>query len=386
MYRTIIKVMLSLGFFALLAVGLHYFSIYKYSTTPLVINTENHQPLLFDVVPNISIDTLAQQLYQQQVIPDTKKFIQLAKLRKADKRIQSGEYSIPSGITVQDLLTKFIRGDIYLHRFTIIEGWTFKQMMQSLLNNPAVNHTLVDNSPQAVMKTLGYAKQNPEGLFYPDTYLFKKGTKDVTLLRMSYRYMQKKLNKAWQNRDPKILYQNAYQVLIAASLIEKESKLNLERPLVAGVISNRLEKKMLLQIDATVIYGLGENYTGKLTHSSLTINTPYNTYMNKGLPPTPIAMPSISSINAVLHPGKTKALYYVAKGDGGHAFSNTLQAHETAIQKYLLPRRQTPRVQLLRFHTTMSLSFPLAMKFWLALLPKNSLPFSPVCFVTNKLS
>jgi UPF0755 protein len=381
MYHTIIKVMLCLGLFILLIVGWHYFSIYKYSNTPLVIKTENHQPILFDVAPRISIENLAQHLYQQNVLQDPKKFIQLAQLRNADKHIQAGEYSIPSGITPQDLLTKFIRGDIFLHRFTIIEGWTFKQVMQSLSNNPAVNHTLADNLPQTVMKALGHTNQHPEGLFYPDTYLFKKGTKDVTLLRMSYRYMQKKLNKAWQSRDSKIPYQNAYQVLIAASLIEKESKLNPERPIVARVISNRLEKKMLLQIDAAVIYGLGENYTGKLTRASLSVNTAYNTYMNKGLPPTPIAMPSISAINAVLHPGSSKALYYVAKGDGSHVFSNTLQAHQNAIQKYLLPRK-LEQMQLQRFHTSLSLSFPLAMKFWLTLLPKNSLPFSPICYIS----
>ncbi|MGB6976172.1 MAG: endolytic transglycosylase MltG [Gammaproteobacteria bacterium] len=305
----------------------------RFMNRPMVTGT---QPLDFIIQPGTPLIALAWNLKRQQLINDPRRFIQLAKFYGATKKIKAGEYQIDPGMTPRIFLKQIIAGKMILRSITFIEGWTFQQIMQTINNNPYFTHTLNDLDKTAIMTLVGYPGVNPEGQFYPDTYLFTRGAPDRLILRKAYQNMQRKLNTAWQQRSADLPYTNSYQALIVASLIEKETALPQERPMIAGVILRRLQKKMLLQIDAAIIYGLGDAYIGSLRRGDLAIPTPYNLYLHQGLPPTPIAMPSISAIEAALHPTASDALYYVAKGDGGHIFSASLAEHQQAAQRYWL--------------------------------------------------
>ena len=219
---------------------------------------------------------------------------------------------------------------------TFIEGKTFKQMRAKLAKNDAVKTTIADMSDAEVMKLVGQGEKHAEGLFFPDTFYFDRNTADTVLLKRSYDIMQSKLAQAWQNRAPNLPYKNSFDALIMASIVEKETGKATERPEIAGVFLNRLRIGMGLQTDPTVIYGMGDNFNGNIRRKDLTTDTIYNTYTRDGLPPTPIAMPGLASIEAALNPEKTKALYFVGKGDGSHAFSNSLVEHNRAVAKYQL--------------------------------------------------
>ncbi|MFT3742571.1 MAG: endolytic transglycosylase MltG [Gammaproteobacteria bacterium] len=286
-------------------------------------------PKLFIVKPDETIDQLSLRLSQQHLIPDRFYFLGMAKLYKVS-RLKSGEYQLDAHSTANQLLQKLQKGQILYRKITFVEGWTFKQMLTAIRHNPYLAHTLPDTLGDSIPQKMAF-----EGLFYPDTYLFSLGTKDTKILQMSRSLMQKKFRAAWLKRAPNLPYQAPYQALIIASMVEKETANFQERPIIAGIILKRLQLGMRLQIDATVIYGLGQDHPKNLTRVELLQDTPYNTYTRKGLPPTPIAMPSYSSIQAALHPQNTPYLYYVAKGDGTHRFSENLQAHHAATQKYL---------------------------------------------------
>lgn len=303
-----------------------------FSLTPLYIA----QPVYYELKPGSTIVQMANDLQQVGVLHAPKNLVYLARLRGLLASLRAGEYSFEPGTTPYGLLTQVAEGRVIIRQVTIPEGWTFDQMMAILNENLYINHSVKGLAPDEIMSQLGYPGQHPEGLFFPDTYRFIKGTSDKVLLKKAYQKMQKVLAVQWQNREPDLPYENSYQALIAASLVEKETAIPNERPLIGGVIINRLNKKMMLQFDPTVIYGLGKEYTGKLTHLNLQVKSPYNTYQMRGLPPTPIAMPGAWSINAVLHPVRTDYIYFVAKGDGSHVFSSTLQAHEEAIKTYLI--------------------------------------------------
>lgn len=298
---------------------------------------ENAQPMEFEIRSGTSVVNVAWQLKRQGLIQRPEFFIWLALLRDNLNDVKAGEYLIePGKTTPSQFLNNIVAGKVILRQLTVIEGWTFRQLMDAVNTNPYLTHTLTNLNNNAVMDKLGYPGVNPEGRFYPDTYLFGKGTTDVKILKKSYRDMQTVLTNAWNNRAPNLPYKDAYEALIAASLIERETSVAQERPQIAGVIVRRLQKNMRLQIDATVIYALGDKYRGKLTSQDMSFTSPYNTYLRSGLTPSPIAMPSAASINAALHPAAGDALYYVASGTGGHVFSPTLSAHDTAIEKYLL--------------------------------------------------
>jgi UPF0755 protein len=224
------------------------------------------------------------------------------------------------------------------HALTIIEGWTFKQLMAAVRRHQALTQTLAGVEEQEVMSRLGLEAMHPEGWFYPDTYHFPKGTTDAEFLRRAHQRMTTFLQTAWEKRDKDLPLDSPYQALILASIIEKETGVPSERSKIAGVFIRRLRKGMRLQTDPTVIYGMGERYDGNIRRRDLVTDTPYNTYVHKGLTPTPIAMPSGMAIEAALHPEDGTALYFVATGDGGHHFSNTLEAHNEAVRKYQLKR------------------------------------------------
>ncbi len=309
---------------------------YRFFYVPI---NSTQKPILYVVSPGQPINQLAQGWHQAGQLPDPNFFILMAKLQRRLNKIKAGEYQLQPGATAWVLSKKLASGVVLLHKITFVEGWTFNQVMRALNTNPHLNHTLQEKDRATIMEILGSSQVNPEGMFYPDTYFFALGTKDTKILRMSYNLMQKKLQSAWQHRAASLPYQQPYDALIVASMIEKETALARERPLIAGVILQRLKIGMRLQIDATVIYGMGQNYQGTITRKDLAIDTPYNTYTRKGFPPSPIALPSISSIKAALHPQGDKALFYVARGDGSHIFTNDLQAHHQAIAAYLLPRK-----------------------------------------------
>jgi UPF0755 protein len=221
---------------------------------------------------------------------------------------------------------------------TFIEGRTFAQMRDKIAHNDAIKQTIVNLPEAEVLKLMGSSYTKAEGLFFPDTFYFDRGTADMVVLQRSFDAMQAKLLKAWNNRAPDLPYKNSYEALIMASIVEKETGKASERPMIAAVFINRLRIGMRLQTDPTVIYGMGDTYDGNIRKKDLLTDTPYNTYTRDGLPPTPIAMPGLASIEAALHPAETKALYFVGKGDGTHAFTNNLQDHNRAVVKYQLKK------------------------------------------------
>jgi UPF0755 protein len=228
-------------------------------------------------------------------------------------------------------------GDTSLSGITFIEGWTFKQMRQALNADNDVKHDTLGLSDREIAEKLGLGVSEPEGMFFPDTYYFSIGMSDLDILKRANRVMETKLTEYWAQRDPGLPYQTPYDALIMASIVEKETGQGKERPLIAGVFLNRLRIGMRLQTDPTVIYGMGDHYDGNIRKQDLLTDTPYNTYTRVGLPPTPIAMPGAASILAVLHPAKSKALYFVSRGDGTHQFSDTLEEHNRAVWRYQKP-------------------------------------------------
>lgn len=250
-------------------------------------------------------------------------------------RIRAGEYQLPPGITPLTLLGKLVAGEVYLHRLTIVEGSRFADVLTALRAHPAIEATELDGA--GIMDALGAPGVHPEGQFFPDTYRFPLGTRDLDVLRMAHQAMVARLTAAWRNRSPDLDLSTDYEALILASIIEKETSLAAERKLIAGVFHERLRRNMRLQTDPTVIYGLGESFDGDLRRRDLERDTPYNTYTRAGLPPTPIALPGLPSIEAAVAPERTGAIYFVAtgRGDGSHYFSATLEEHERAVRDYL---------------------------------------------------
>ena len=255
-------------------------------------------------------------------------------------RMQAGGYYISPGTTAEELMDLFVQGKVLQHSITLVEGWTFKQMMHALQRHPELVHTLEGASDREVMMAVGYPDLHPEGRFLPETYHFPDGTSDADILRRAYGDMQALLIAEWERRDGSLPYARPCDALIMASIVEKETARPEERQRIAGVFVRRLQKGMRLQTDPTVIYGLGESFDGNIRRHDLKRDTPYNTYVRRGLPPTPIAMPGADSILAALHPEVGDELYFVSKGDGSHQFSATLAEHQRAVAQYQLKRRR----------------------------------------------
>ncbi|WP_218813296.1 endolytic transglycosylase MltG [Rickettsiella endosymbiont of Dermanyssus gallinae] len=319
------------------SIFLTYFAIqyHRFLITPLSKTEVIH----YVFKPGSSMHRLVDDLQAQGFIQHPRFFYFLAYSKGATNKLKTGEYLFDPGTTPYQLVDQMMSGRVILHRFTIVEGWTFQQFLTALQALPYVKHTLNKTSPEQVLANLGLPPENPEGLFFPATYYFSLGAKDTDLLKWSYQLLEKKLNQEWLKRSSDLPYKTSYEALIAASLVEKETAIPKERPMISGVIARRLQKGIPLQIDASIIYGLGVHYTGKITVDDLRKDTPYNTYTRRGLPPTPIAIPSLSSIEATLHPDNSQNLYFVAKGDGSHQFSSNLAEHNRAVQIYQLDMR-----------------------------------------------
>jgi UPF0755 protein len=253
-------------------------------------------------------------------------------------RLHAGEYALPKGITPRELLRKMAAGEVVQHRFTIVDGWTFRQLRLALANESGLQQTLPGSSDEDIAHRVGIADGRPEGWFLPETYSFVKGESDLDVLKRAHVAMQKALDRLWPGRSADVRLDTPYQALILASIVERETAQPDERARIAGVFVRRLKFGMRLQTDPTVIYGMGENYAGNIRRGDLETDTPYNTYTRDGLPPTPIALPGTVAIEAALHPAPGDALYFVARGDGSHEFSSTLEAHNRAVQKFQLHR------------------------------------------------
>jgi UPF0755 protein len=263
-----------------------------------------------------------------------REFEALARLTGRERDIKAGNYFFTQAPTPLELLDRLTRGDVLQAEIRLIEGWTFAQFRAALDADPDLRHDSKGLADADLLKRLQVSEGHPEGLFFPDTYLFAKGSSDLNVLRRAYRAQERHLKAEWEARSPNAPYGSPYEALIMASIVEKETGRPEERDQVAGVLVNRLRIGMRLQVDPTVIYGLGAAFDGNLKKAHLLEDGPYNTYTRAGLPPTPIAMPGLASLRAALQPAKTDALYYVSRGDGSSHFSRNISEHNKAVSKY----------------------------------------------------
>jgi UPF0755 protein len=310
-----------------------WFTYFAVSSLKLQPNSQE-----ISIEPKSGLKSIANQLVKQGVLKEPWRFIILAKLLQKESSLQAGEYTLNRNVTPYQLLLSLNHGKATQGSVTFIEGRTFAQMRIKIEKNDALKQTVSVLSEAEILKLLGSDYTVAEGLFFPDTYYFDRNTADTIILKRSFEAMRTKINEAWEGRAAGLPYYNSYQALIMASIIEKETGKASERPMIAGVFINRLRIGMRLQTDPTVIYGMGAQYKGNIRKKDLLADTPYNTYTRNGLPPTPISMPGLASIDAALHPADTKALYFVGKGDGSHAFSNNLEEHNRAVVKYQLKK------------------------------------------------
>jgi UPF0755 protein len=298
-------------------------------------------PVRFKVNPGTSFGRVAAELAAQKVIASPRAWVLYARWSHLASAVKAGEYEIQPGTTPRDLLTKMVNGQVLLHSFTIIDGWRVQDMLVALRRNPDIISTLPDKAPN-LMDKLGLPGVDPEGQFLPETYRFISGITDVEMLRQAHAALTRELDAAWADRDPDLPLRDSRELLIMASIVQKESGLPQELRLIAGLYLHRLSIGMRLQADPTVIYGLGDRYDGDIRTVDLRTDGPYNTYTRAGLPPTPIALTGAAAIRATARPEKTDAIYFVAspKDDGSHVFSATLEKHNAAVASYVAHQRQ----------------------------------------------
>ena len=291
----------------------------------------------FEITPGAAFGTVAARLEEQGIIDSASKLSFYARWSEQAARVQAGEYLIKDGTTPRDILKQFTSGAVKLYSFTIIEGWNQWDLLRALHADPNLEATLTDEDWPALLAELGATANHPEGLFLPETYRFPSGTTDRKLLSQAYDLLQQTLAEEWEARSVDAITETPYDALILASIIEKETARVDERQRIAGVFTRRLQQRMRLQTDPTVIYGIGKDFNGNLTRKDLRTPTPYNTYTQHGLPPTPIAMAGRAAIHAALHPEDGEELYFVATGlgDGSHKFSVTKEEHDAAVAEYL---------------------------------------------------
>jgi len=321
--------------FALVVVGLLAAGGYCawYVAAPVAVSK---LPAEFDIAPGMRLRAAAQRIEDAGVAVGRLQFELLARSLGRAQDVKAGSYELAAAPTPLELLDMLTRGDVTQAELRFIEGWTFRQMRAALDANAFVRHDTQAMSHAQILQKLGAREALAEGLFFPDTYLFAKGTGDLHVLQRAYQAMRRHLAREWETREPSVPYKSPYDALVMASIIEKETGRAAERDLIAGALVNRLRIGMPLQVDPTVIYGLGEAFDGNLKKGHLLADGPYNTYIRGGLPPSPIAAPGLGSLRAALRPAKTNALYYVARGDGSSEFSRTLEEHNRAVRKYQL--------------------------------------------------
>jgi len=310
----------------------------QYLETPLNVPEDG---ISFEIAPGTPFARVSSRLAALGLLEHPRVLTGYGRWSGKAQKIRAGEYRIETGSTAIGLLDKFVSGDVQLHSFTIIEGWTYRELFSALAANAAIENTAVFEDWPAILTSLSTEYVDPEGLFLPETYLFPRKTPDIEVLRQAFGAMQEVLQDEWQRRDVNLPLQTPYEALILASIIEKETALPAERARISGVFIRRLQQGMRLQTDPTVIYGIGEDFDGNLTRKHLRADTAYNTYTRHGLPPTPIALPGKAAIVAALHPQAGNEVYFVASGlgDGSHQFSATKQEHDAAVREYLARQR-----------------------------------------------
>lgn len=292
------------------------------------------EPLRFTITKGQGIASIARELKTRHVLAEPLWLKVMAWERGAGQNLKYGEYEIPPGTTVRGFLDMVLSGKSRQQPVTILEGWTFEQMRQALAAHPGLRQETADKTPEDIMALLGSPGQPPEGQFFPDTYFTARNTSDLDILKKAHRKMESVLSLEWQGKAEKLPFNTAYEALILASIVEKETGRADERPAIAGVFVRRIQQGMRLQTDPTVIYGMGPLFKGNLRKDDLRRDTPFNTYTRSGLPPTPIALPGREAIHAAVHPAEGTSLYFVAKGDGSHVFSTTLDEHEHAVDHF----------------------------------------------------
>lgn len=288
----------------------------------------------FTIPAGASLRTAAQLIERSGIDLPAWQFELLGRLMQRSSKIKAGSYEVENDLTALALLDKLTRGDVTMGEIALVEGKTFRQFREALNKHPDFSHDTLKMSDDKILVFIGAKEKHPEGLFFPDTYLFDKGTSEMDVLRRAYRMMQARLMAAWEQRDSSLPLRSPYEMLILASIIEKETGQAADRPQIAAVFVNRLRKGMMLQTDPTVIYGLGEMFDGNLRRVDLQTDTPWNTYTRPGLPPTPIAMPGAAALLAIQKPLNSDKLYFVARGDGTSEFSATLEEHNRAVVTY----------------------------------------------------
>lgn len=291
-------------------------------------------PLEFEIRAGSSLRAAAGDIAKAGVEFPSWQFSWLGRFTGKAGDIKAGSYEVSLGATPWEILKKITRGDVTQAEIVFIEGKTFRELRAQMDADSNLRHDSRGLPDAEILARIGAKENHPEGLFFPDTYLFAKQSSDLDVLRRAYQAMQRRLANEWENRDPAVPYDDPYQALIMASIVEKETGRPADRPFVASVFTNRLRRGMLLQTDPTVIYGLGEAFDGNLRKKDLLTDGDYNTYTRPGLPPTPIAMPGQASLHLVLHPPESDKLYFVARGDGTSVFSRTLEEHNRAVARY----------------------------------------------------
>lgn len=337
MRERLFKIIGALVLIGSLALGWNWMEYRAFRENPMAV-TESGKVLT--VKPGMSLNAVARDLEQQGLIENYRLFVWMARLGGKAAQLQAGEYQLMPGMTPPQLLQQMVEGKVHQYAITLVEGITFRELLQQLQDNPFLRHDLASLDNAAVMASIGHPGEHPEGRFLPETYHFPRGLSDVEFLRRAYQAMQERLEREWQGRAEGLPLKSPYEALILASIVEKETGLESERQAIAGVFVRRMKKGMRLQTDPTVIYGLGLDFDGNLRRRDLLSDTPYNTYTRRGLPPTPIAMPGADAIHAALHPDDSDKLYFVARGDGSHQFSATLEEHNRAVIEYQLKGRK----------------------------------------------
>ncbi len=312
--------------------------IHRYMQRPIALAAET----TFVVEPGSGLRQVANQLHANGLVSEPEFFLWYSRLLGKAGNLRAGEYRVSPGTSPAGLLEQLVNGSVVMHSLTIVEGWTFAQMLAAMHAHPAIRVSPSFEGGAALMSALGEPGLHPEGRFFPDTYRFPRGTRDVEIFRQAYKLMREKLALAWAQRQSDLPLAGPAEALILASVIEKETALDSERRQIAGVFVRRLRRGMRLQTDPTVIYGLGEAFDGNLRRRDLERDTPYNTYTRAGLPPTPIALPGEASLLAAVQPDDGEALYFVAtgNGDGSHYFSASLDEHNKAVRRYLETQRR----------------------------------------------
>lgn len=331
------KNIIAVGLFVVLMLSSWMFYTYQQALDE-TLNIEQNE-IDYSIKSGSSLSAVIYDLANKNIIKRPRYLLWYARLNGLSSKMKTGDYRLTKSLTTKEFLNDIFSGKVVQFSLTIIEGWSFQQLLDALNNHPQIKHTIVKEYKEDVMVNLGLEGMHYEGQFLPDTYHFPKQLTDIDFLKRAHLAMKSVLKEEWDNRAAGLLYKDSYEALIMASIVEKETGQANERQQISGVFVRRLKKRMRLQTDPTVIYGMGDKYKGNIRKRDLLRDTPYNTYRRRGLPPTPIALPGRDAIHAALHPAEGNALYFVARGDGSHQFSDTLKEHNKAVIKYQLKGR-----------------------------------------------